>query len=70
MAFSFEHSRIEEHFRAALAAAGLPAPDHVEYWHGEVAFFWDGPKVVVVVDLEEGGGDWDEHEFREVGLLH
>jgi hypothetical protein len=69
MSFTFFHARVEQQFRAALAAAELPEPDHVEYWAGELAFFWDGPKVMVVVDLQDGGA-LSQDELREVGLLH
>ena len=68
MSFTFLHARVEQDFRAAISAVGLPAPDSVEYWDCQVAFFWEGPKVVVVVDLD-GGGDLEADDLEELGLV-
>jgi hypothetical protein len=64
---TFLHAHVEQEFLAAIEAAGLPAPDNIEHWDASVAFYWDGPKVVVVVDLDSGG-DFGPEDFEELGL--
>lgn len=46
------HHTAESRFRQLLRSAGLDEPDRVEYAPEELTFFWDGPKVAVVVELE------------------
>jgi hypothetical protein len=47
------HEEAEARFRTLLADAGIGPPDAVEYGYTCVRFFWSGPKVCVVVDLDE-----------------
>ena len=47
------HLEAEVRFRAMLADAEIDPPDAVEYGYTCVRFFWNGPKVVAVVDLED-----------------
>jgi hypothetical protein len=51
------HRRAEEDFRRLIASAGLEAPDGVEYASSSLVFRWEGPKLAVVVDLEDGVED-------------
>lgn len=44
------HHAVEQHFRALIADAGLPAPDAVEHEPDAVTFYWHGPRVAVVVE--------------------
>ena len=46
------HRRVESVFRGLLDAAGLDAPDRVEYMPESVGFYWDDPRVAVFVDFE------------------
>jgi hypothetical protein len=46
------HAAAEASFRALLANAGIEPPDAIEYGFACVRFFWTGPKLVVVVDLD------------------
>ena len=39
-------------FLTLVEDAGLPAPDEVEHWRDEVAFFWNEQKLVVIVELD------------------
>ena len=36
-----------------LKEGGLPQPDHVEYGHTCIRFFWDAEKLVLVIDIDE-----------------
>ncbi len=47
--------KAEQRMRELLAEAEVAEPDHVEYGYGCIRLFWDGPKVVVVVDIDEDG---------------
>jgi hypothetical protein len=47
------HRAAEADFRRLLEDAGLDPPDRVEYADDSLAFFWNGPKVAVVVDLDD-----------------
>jgi hypothetical protein len=49
------HRAAEARFRALVASAALDPPDRVTYEPASLTFFWDGPKVAVVVDLEDPG---------------
>jgi hypothetical protein len=57
------HEEAETRFRAMLAEGGIDPPDAVEYGAACVRFFWTGPKVVVVVDLD----DAEAPEVRSCG---
>jgi hypothetical protein len=46
------HQGAETRFRALLEEGGIDPPDAVEYHADSVTFFWNGPKVAVVVDLD------------------
>jgi hypothetical protein len=45
--------RAEQAGRAMLERAGIPQPDAVEYGYTCIRFFWNGPKVVLVIDIDE-----------------
>jgi hypothetical protein len=47
------HQDAETRFRRLVEDAGLDPPDAVTYEHESVTFFWSGPKVAVVVDLDD-----------------
>jgi hypothetical protein len=47
------HREIETHFRGLLADAELPPPDDVGYEPESVVFYWNEPKLAVVVDFDE-----------------
>ena len=40
-------------FRRLVEDAGLEPPDAVTYEHESVTFFWTGPRVAVMVDLDD-----------------
>ncbi len=46
------HQAAEARFRELVDAADLDPPDRVSYEPASLTFFWDGPKVAIVVDLE------------------
>jgi hypothetical protein len=47
--------KAERRMRELLADAEVAQPDHVEYGYGCIRLFWDGPKVVIVVDIDDYG---------------
>ena len=47
------HRAAESRLRQLITDAELSQPDDVEYLRASVIFRWQGPKVVVVVDLDE-----------------
>jgi hypothetical protein len=47
------HQEVETHFRNLLADADLPPPDDVGYELESVVFYWNQPKLAVVVDFDE-----------------
>jgi hypothetical protein len=47
------HEAAETRFRALLREGGIDPPDRVEYGTEAVTFFWTGPKVAVIVDLDD-----------------
>src|SRR3954454_18733911 len=49
------HREAEARFRGLLADAGLAPPDAVEIRSEELVFYWSGPKVAVVVELDGAG---------------
>jgi hypothetical protein len=49
------HRAAEARFRELVRAADLAPPDRVTYEPESLTFFWEGPKVAVVVDLEDSG---------------
>ena len=53
MNISPRHRDAETHFRRLVADAGLDPPDAVEYGLDSLTFFWTGPKVAVIVDLDD-----------------
>ena len=53
MNISPRHQDAETRFRRLVDDAGLDPPDAVEYGFECVRFFWTGPKVCVVVDLDD-----------------
>jgi hypothetical protein len=54
--------------RALLENGGLPQPDAVEYGHTCIRFFWEAPKVVLVIDIDEppDGGDAACEDLGEI----
>jgi hypothetical protein len=49
------HREAEARFRSLITEAELAQPDAVEYREASLVFLWHGPKVAIVVDLDEGG---------------
>jgi hypothetical protein len=49
--------------RELIEEEGVPTPDRVEYGYGCIRLFWNGPKVVLIVDIDEPGNEPDEAEF-------
>lgn len=47
------HRDAETRFRRLVADAGLDPPDAVEYGPDSLTLFWNGPKVAVIVDLDD-----------------
>jgi hypothetical protein len=47
------HQEAETRFRALLEEGGIEPPDAVEYGFTCVRFFWTGPKLVAVVDIDD-----------------
>jgi hypothetical protein len=50
----------ETHVRELLEEHGLPEPDGVEYGHTCIRLFFDEPKVVLVVDIDEPPPGYEE----------
>lgn len=48
-------------FLELVETAALPAPDEIEHWQREIAFFWNAQKLVVIVEL--GADDLSEEEL-------
>jgi len=48
---------VEAEFRQLVRSAQLDQPDDVEFTCESVVFRWHGPKVQVVLDLDEPGVD-------------
>ncbi len=51
MPVSDRHRAAEARFRSLLEEADLSPPDRVEYDAEELIFFWDEPKLAVIVEL-------------------
>jgi hypothetical protein len=47
------HRDAEARFRRLVDDAGLDPPDAVTYERESVTFLWTGPRVAVVVDLDD-----------------
>ena len=47
------HRVAETRFRRLVKDAGLDPPDAVEHAADSLTFFWNGPKVAVIVDLDD-----------------
>jgi hypothetical protein len=47
------HRAAETRFRRLVKDAGLDPPDAVEHAPDSLTFFWNGPKVAVIVDLDD-----------------
>jgi hypothetical protein len=52
------HQAAEARFRALITSADLAQPDGVEYTPDSLIFRWEGPKVAVVVDLDDPPSDY------------
>jgi hypothetical protein len=48
-----KHREVEARVRQLVADAALPAPDDVEHEPESVVFYWNEPKVAVVVDFDQ-----------------
>src|SRR4051794_8503969 len=59
------HQAAEARFRQLLRDAELAEPDRVQYATEEMTFFWDGPKVAVVVQLAPPAGSRRAARRRE-----
>ena len=53
MATLREKIAAEQDGRVLLEQSGLPPPDHVEYGCTCIRFFWEEPKVVLVIEIDE-----------------
>jgi hypothetical protein len=53
MASLAEKMEAEVRAREMLDEGGLPPPDRVEYGYGCIRFFFDEPKAVVVIDIDD-----------------
>lgn len=49
----------ERHAREMLEQGGLPQPDWIEYGYTCIRLLWTGPKVVLVVEIDEPPEDFD-----------
>jgi hypothetical protein len=47
------HEEVEARFRRLLRDAELPEPDDAAHEPDSIVFYWHGPKVAVIVELEE-----------------
>ncbi len=47
------HADAEQRFLSLVEEAGLPTPDEIEHWTGEIGFFWHEQKVLVIVELHD-----------------
>jgi hypothetical protein len=47
------HAEVETRFRKLLRDAELPEPDDAAHEPDSIVFYWHGPKVAVVVDLDD-----------------
>jgi hypothetical protein len=50
--------------RALVESQGIPAPDRIEYGETCIRLFWDGPKVVLVVDLEDEPAETPDRDLN------
>ncbi len=53
MASTSQKIEAEVRMRELLAENEMPAPDAVEYGFGCIRLFWQEPKVMVVVDIDD-----------------
>ncbi len=53
----------ERKVRELMASESVPFPDRIEYGFACIRLFWDGPKVVLVVDIDESGQEQDEAAY-------
>jgi hypothetical protein len=53
MATHNEKIRCERDAREFVKEYGLPEPDHVEYGHTCIRLFWEEPKTVLVIDIDD-----------------
>jgi hypothetical protein len=47
------HREAETRFRRLIEEGGIEPPDAVEHDADSVTFFWHGPKLAVIVDLDD-----------------
>ena len=50
---SARHHAAEARFRQLLQSQDLAEPDCVEYERDELTFFWEEPKLAVIVELDD-----------------
>jgi hypothetical protein len=50
---SQRHHAAEARFRELLRSNELAEPDRVEYAPDELTFFWEEPKLAVIVELDD-----------------
>ncbi len=53
MASLKEKIAAEQKVRELLKRESVPLPDRIEYGFTCIRLYWDGPKVVLVVDIDE-----------------
>ncbi len=49
--------------RELMESEDVPSPDRIEYGFGCIRLFWNGPRVALVVDIDEPGQEPDEAAF-------
>ncbi len=54
---SLRHQAAESRFRELVRSADLDQPDDVEYRLDSLLFLWRGPKLAVVVELDDSPSD-------------
>jgi hypothetical protein len=59
MATLTEKIQCERDAREMLKRSGLPEPDRVEYGYTCIRLFWEEPKLVLVVDIDEPPPDFE-----------
>jgi hypothetical protein len=50
----------ERKVREMIELEGVPMPDRIEYGFTCIRLFWDGPRVALVVDIDEPDQDRDD----------
>jgi hypothetical protein len=68
MATLSQKIKCEAEARTMLDDAGLPEPDKIEYGYGCIRLFFNDPKVVLVIDIDDYGEE-DARRGPEPGVI-